>query len=338
MIDDYWKNNDFEGVDVREHRIQLHPGDWWSQNIYLGWKIVSSGLNPDLVILDHSARWYSKLIGLIEEELFLQTDKIMVNSKFTAKQFEKVMPNVPRDKIRVVYPPCDIDSIVSSAQAPISRRDRPSNSAYLFLSMNRFWPEKRLDIIVEAASILKSRGYKFHVQLAGSVMPHIPESRIYYDLLKKMANELDVMDVVDFIPSPNEQTKFALYRKCDSALYTPPDEHFGIVPIEALDQRRPVIVCNSGGPAETVLEDVTGTRIAEPRADLLAEAMILHMKKEEWPDLDTDEGYCKQRARFERDFSTRGYSAHIDSAISEFFPSYVPLPFASHPNERSARG
>ena len=54
-----------------------------------------------------------------------------------------------------------------------------------------------------------------------------------------------------------------------------------------------MIVCNSGGPAETVLEGVTGTRIAEPRADLLAEAMILHMKKE-WPDLDTDEGYCKQ--------------------------------------------
>ena len=62
--------------------------------------------------------------------------------------------------------------------------------------------------------------------------------------------------------------------------------------VQALDQRRPVIVCNSGGPAETVLEGVTGTRIAEPRADLLAEAMILHMKKE-WPDLDTDEGYCK---------------------------------------------
>ena len=40
------------------------------------------------------------------------------------------------------------------------------------------------------------------------------------------------MDVVDFIPSPNEQEKFALYRQCDSALYTPPDEHFGIVPIE----------------------------------------------------------------------------------------------------------
>jgi glycosyltransferase involved in cell wall biosynthesis len=33
------------------------------------------------------------------------------------------------------------------------------------------------------------------------------------------------------------------------------------VPIEALEQRRPVIVINSGGPAETVIEGVTGTKV-----------------------------------------------------------------------------
>lgn len=92
-------------------------------------------------------------------------------------------------------------------------------------------------------------------------MPHIPESRIYYELLHEMVEELDVADVIEFIPSPTETEKFELFRRCDSALYTPPNEHFGIVPIEALDQRRPVIVCDSGGPAETVIEDVTGTKV-----------------------------------------------------------------------------
>lgn len=61
--------------------------------------------------------------------------------------------------------------------------------------------------------------------------------------------------------SPTEAEKFALYRACDTVIYTPPDEHFGIVPIEALEQRRPVIVCNSGGPAETVLEGITGSKV-----------------------------------------------------------------------------
>ena len=99
------------------------------------------------------------------------------------------------------------------------------------------------------------------MQLAGSVMPHIPESRIYFELLKQMVKDHNVEELVEFVPSPSEEEKFKLYRGCDSALYTPPNEHFGIVPIEALEQRRPVIVIDSGGPAETVIEGVTGTKV-----------------------------------------------------------------------------
>ena len=110
-------------------------------------------------------------------------------------------------------------------------------------------------------AILKKKGLTPRIQLAGSVMPHIPESRIYYELLKFRTAELDVESMIEFIPSPSEEEKFFLYRQCDSALYTPEHEHFGIVPIEALEQRRPVIVIDSGGPAETVIEDVTGTKV-----------------------------------------------------------------------------
>lgn len=72
---------------------------------------------------------------------------------------------------------------------------------------------------------------------------------------------LQVEDIVECCESPSDEEKFALYRECDSVLYTPPNEHFGIVPVEALQQRRPVIVCNSGGPAETVIEGVTGSKV-----------------------------------------------------------------------------
>src|SRR5690348_14788673 len=99
---------------------------------------------------------------------------------------------------------------------------------------------------------MKSKGLKPIIKLAGSLMPHIPESKIYYELLQSKCKELDVKDIIEFIISPSDKEKFRLYRECDSALYTPPMEHFGIVPIEALEQRRPVIVINSGGPAETV--------------------------------------------------------------------------------------
>ena len=52
------------------------------------------------------------MIAIVEETLFESTDVVMVNSKFTASQFKRVMPGIPSEKIRVVYPPCDVDSIV----------------------------------------------------------------------------------------------------------------------------------------------------------------------------------------------------------------------------------
>lgn len=333
--------------------MALHPGDWFTQNVALGWQLVFSGLDPDLIVVDHSAsclpmlkwrfprvkilfychfpqqlvtpsrfflyRWYSWLIGLVEGELFQSADIIMVNSHFTERNFLRVMPDVNPSKLMVVYPPCDVDAI-SIGDKAIGRKERGSNARYTFLSMNRFWPEKRLDIIVEAAAVLKSRNYNPRILLAGSVMPHIPESRIYYDLLQKMVQEFGVSDLIEFLDSPTEPEKFALYRECDTVLYTPPHEHFGIVPIEALEQRRPVIVCNSGGPAETVVEGVTGSKIDIPDGVLLADAMEKHMMQTTWPALDNDDGYDFQRRRFEFNFSLKGFSRRIDDALAMMFP------------------
>lgn len=36
------------------------------------------------------------------------------------------------------------------------------------------------------------------------------------------------------------------------------DEHFGIVPLEAMAAYKPVIACNSGGPVETIRHRLTG--------------------------------------------------------------------------------
>lgn len=63
------------------------------------------------------------------------------------------MPTIPKEKVQVVYPPCDVDSQSISNGGAVSRKQRPVNERYVFLSMNRFWPEKRLDIILEAAGM-----------------------------------------------------------------------------------------------------------------------------------------------------------------------------------------
>jgi alpha-1,3/alpha-1,6-mannosyltransferase len=48
------------------------------------------------------------------------------------------------------------------------------------------------------------------------------------------------------------------------------EEHFGIVPLEAMYSKLPVIACNSGGPKETVLHGITGY-LCEPTPNSFAD-------------------------------------------------------------------
>ena len=61
-----------------------------------------------------------------------------------------------------------------------------------------------------------------------------------------------------FLLSVPDQLKSSLLKAAKLLLYTPSDEHFGIVPLEAMLSGVPVLASNSGGPLETVIDGVTG--------------------------------------------------------------------------------
>lgn len=61
-----------------------------------------------------------------------------------------------------------------------------------------------------------------------------------------------------FLLSIPSSLKNALLRSARVLLYTPANEHFGIVPLEAMLSRTPVLAADSGGPVETVVDGETG--------------------------------------------------------------------------------
>ncbi len=60
-------------------------------------------------------------------------------------------------------------------------------------------------------------------------------------------------------------------------LYTPTNEHFGIVPVEAMICGLPVLACDSGGPVESVVDgpgrSAYRAGCVAPQADLWAEVV-----------------------------------------------------------------
>lgn len=88
------------------------------------------------------------------------------------------------------------------------------------------------------------------------------------------------------------------------------DEHFGIVPLEAMAAQKPVIACNSGGPVETVKDKVTGflcdptpLDFSKPMSQLITD-----------PELAVRMG-MEARAHVDEKFSTRTFGKQLNSFV-----------------------
>jgi len=77
---------------------------------------------------------------------------------------------------------------------------------------------------------------------------------------KTVASALSIPASIDllFLLSVPGPFKGTLLRNAKLLVYTPTNEHFGIVPVEAMYAGIPVLAANTGGPLETVVDGETG--------------------------------------------------------------------------------
>jgi alpha-1,3/alpha-1,6-mannosyltransferase len=68
--------------------------------------------------------------------------------------------------------------------------------------------------------------------LAGGYDERLDSSVEYLAELKKLVTAEKMEDKVTFILSPSDSAKVYLLSRCKALIYTPSNEHFGIVPLE----------------------------------------------------------------------------------------------------------
>ena len=93
-------------------------------------------------------------------------------------------------------------------------------------------------------------------------------------------------------------------------IYTPQNEHFGIVPLECAAAKRPVIACNSRWPLESVVQGKTGV-LCDPTPDAFATAMASFVKTS---DLAIKMG-IEGRFHVERSFSRDNFSLVLENIL-----------------------
>ena len=168
-----------------------------------------------------------------------QCDMIVTNSAFTGDNVRRIFGREP-----VV---CHL-GVPLAAEPEYCRGDYAAVLTTLAIRKNVYNVIRAMDVLVNR------RGRKDIRLRIGGRGPDRDE-------LEKNAADLGLKEHVEFIGGMPDEDLPEFYRRARLVVYCPIDEPFGLVPLEALAQKTPVVVSNHGGPSEVVEHGVMGLHV-----------------------------------------------------------------------------
>jgi glycosyltransferase involved in cell wall biosynthesis len=139
---------------------------------------------------------------------------------------------------------------------------RPGCGKFTVLSVCRFYPRKRLDILLRAAGLLRKIIPELEVRIVGAG----PE----YKRLQGIHQELDLGPVVQWVGDIPIARLAEEYNRCDVFCLPSAQEGFGIVFLEAMAAGKPIVAARVAAVPEVVRNGI----LVEPEnREALAEAI-----------------------------------------------------------------
>jgi alpha-1,3/alpha-1,6-mannosyltransferase len=265
-------------------------------------------------------RAYRRPIDRLEGLGLRLADRILVNSQFTADRLQEAFPQ-RRFAPQVLHPGIDAAryaGAVAGNGAP--RADTPPT----VLSIARYAGAKNVGLAIDAFAALRQRlpaetAGRCRLVVAGGYDEQLQECRDTRDALRSQVRRLGVADQVQFLFSVSDAERLRLLARCRCVVYTPVDEHFGFVPLEAMASGRPVVAVDSGGVRETVRNGETGF-LCVPTVDAFADALACLMLD---PAAARRMGQAG-RAHVTAHFSDRLFGARLEALLTEVVGQRTP--------------
>ena len=260
------------------------------------------------------------------------SDKIVVNSNFTKSVASGIFPSLS-SHFGVVYP-C-VGDIDEQADLKAAQEEALWKGKFkILLSINRFERKKDVGLAIRAYKALSPQERNgSRLVIAGGYDNRVAENVQYHQELEHLADSeglvaataktvptaLGMPDNVEvlFLLSIPDSFKTALLDNASLLIYTPTNEHFGIVPVEAMQHGVPVLAADTGGPLETIVEDETGwLRSVEKIADwtqvirdVLQDQVSLKQVSQAGPK--------RVRENFTRQIMAKKFNSEIASMVQE---------------------
>ncbi|KPA82297.1 putative dolichyl-P-Man:GDP-Man1GlcNAc2-PP-dolichyl alpha-13-mannosyltransferase [Leptomonas pyrrhocoris] len=284
---------------------------------------------------------YRGFFDAVEARSLKHATSVVCNSKFSRQTTVRTFPEMA-DKIDettdVFYPPVNMDvhhvTTEVLAQSPALQELRDAvNGSITFVSINRYERKKNLTLAVTAFARLlatdefspASTGESGTVDtthphrrllliVAGGYDPRLQENVQYAAELEAHAAELKIpSDQIRFMRNISDDEKAILLSSMRALVYTPSNEHFGIVPVEAMAYGKPVVAIANGGPCESVgdaeREDPStcGGLLSAPEPAAFADKMAQFAREASYAEKVGTQG----RARILQQFSMETFSSKL---------------------------
>lgn len=261
-------------ADMRRFDI-LHAHDWLVA--YAARAIKHAGRMP-LVVTIHATE-YGRNCGLhndmqrhisdIEWWLTYEAWKVICCSQYMEGEIKHVF-QLPQDKVAVIPNGVNVANFQTGS-------DKASRSFYAA-------PDEK--IIFYVGRLVKEKGVQVLLDAAPEILSGFPQAKFiiagkgpYLNALKHQAELLGIANRVYFTGYINDEVRNSLYSWSDVAVFPSLYEPFGIVALEAMAARTPVVVSDCGGISEIVRQGIDGLKVRTGNSRSLARNILALLKQ-----------------------------------------------------------
>lgn len=232
-----------------------------------------SGIHNEIQAYVHSMEWY----------LNYEAARTIVCSDYMRDEVIRNY-NLPYDKIDIIPNGIKREKFLFDFPDALNfRRGLAADHEPLIVSVGRMVPEK---------------GFQNLIAAAASVLAEIPQARFVIagkgGMLEELRSRAQAYGIADrvFLPGyVSDEDLLKLLRVADVGVYPSLYEPFGIVALEAMAARTPVVVSDTGGLAGIVEHGVTGLKTHTGSSDSLAWGIKQMLYHPEWASWMVDQAY-----------------------------------------------
>jgi 1,4-alpha-glucan branching enzyme len=249
----------------------IHAHDWLVAHAA---KVLKDTYHIPLVSTIHATEYgrnrgihndIQRNINQIEWSLTYESWKVICCSKYMAKEIAQIF-QLPADKIRIIANGVEVKNVLPRVIDPSFRNRFAAPFEKIVYFIGRLVPEKGVQTLIEAVPKIIEQYPMAKVVISGKGP--------YQEHLRWMVKDKKIEHKVYFTGYADDQTRNMLFASSDIAVFPSLYEPFGIVALEAMATRVPVIVSETGGLAEVIEHEVDGLKVYPDNVQSLADAVI----------------------------------------------------------------